>query len=243
VKPWLTKAGPYQIEKIPCPFGGDVDLSAPPAGIMHTTEGSFDSALSVFRSHYAPHFLVGAGRIAQLGALGKMAQAVEHPAGYPETNRIARVQIEVAGYSQEQPYLFDAKTTDALAWLLTVLKDEAGIPLTRPFPDKMPAKPWATREFNRRKAGKWGKVPGWYGHVEIPGNSHWDPGALKWGALLAAAKKNAQPPAPPKPKEPRWAFRVIEANGKQTEGKTRSPRVSFDAQIQRKPSSIYYEQL
>jgi hypothetical protein len=241
MNPWLTKAGPYRIEKIPCPFpNDDVILSAPPTGILHTTEGGWDSALSVFRQHFAPHFLVGAGRIAQLGALGKMAAAVEHPPGYPETNRVARVQIEVVGFSKETPYLFDAKTTDALAELLAVLKIEAEIPLAHPFPDKMPAQPWATRSFIRRRAGKWGNVPGWYGHVEIPGNSHWDCGALKWSALLAVAKKKAESR---KSKEPRWRFRVIESDGAETTGRTHSPRSTFDAQIARKPSSIYYEQL
>jgi len=48
---------------------------------------------------------------------------------------------------------------------------------------------------------------------------------------------------PPKPKEPRWKFVVIEADGKETKGRTRSPRVTFDAQLERKPSSIYYEPL
>ena len=48
---------------------------------------------------------------------------------------------------------------------------------------------------------------------------------------------------PPKPKEPRWRFTVIERDGKQTKGSTRTPRVTFDAQLARKPSSIYYEPL
>jgi hypothetical protein len=75
-----------------------------------------------------------------------------------------------------------------LASLLAVLHTECGIPLSRPFPDAMPPGPWAVESFSRRHAGKWGKVAGWYGHIEIPENSHWDPGAYKWAELLAAAK-------------------------------------------------------
>jgi hypothetical protein len=103
---------------------------------------------------------------------------------------------------------------DALASLLAVLHTECRIPLTRPFPDAMPPLPWAVESFSRRHAGKWGKVAGWYGHIEIPENSHWDPGAYKWKELLAAAKSKLtpQPPVPtPKPKRryvTYWGMRV-----------------------------------
>jgi hypothetical protein len=51
----------------------------------------------------------------------------------------------------------------------------------------MPPPPWATESFQRRNAGKWGVEAGWYGHVEIPENSHWDPGALLWSSIIARA--------------------------------------------------------
>lgn len=244
MKSWLSKAGPYRIEKIPCPHPNlNIDMSAPPTGVPHTTEGGWDSAMSVFRQHFAPHFLVGSGRLAQLVPLGKMGTSLEHPSGMPETNRIARVQIEIVGFSKETPWLPDPKTTDVLAELMALLKDEADIPLVHPFPEKMPRLPWATEAFPRRHAGKWGHVPGWYGHVEVPGNSHWDCGALRWSALLSAAKKKAEPVKPPKPKEPRWSYLVVEESGKETPGKTKTPRVTFDAQITRKPRSILYERI
>jgi hypothetical protein len=201
VKSWLAKTsdGKFNIQKLECPHGGAVDLSKPPAGVLHTTEGSYESALSVFRHHYAPTFLVGDRRISQLVPLGSMAEALENPAGGVETNRWARVQIEVAGFSQEEPYVFPAGTMDALSSLLATLKIEAGIPLSRPYPDKMPAKPWATPSFRRRHDGKWGNVEGWYGHVEVPENGHWDPGALKWSTLL----KQSQAKLPKKPSKPK----------------------------------------
>lgn len=201
---WLRTAGKYKIEKIPCPYPGDDVSSAPAMGVLHTTEGSWDSALSVFKQHYAPHFLVGPGRIAQLVPLGKMSTALEHPRGTQETNRIAKAQIEVVGFSKEHPYVFDARTMDALASLIAKLKTFAGIPISRPFIDKMPPPPWATTNFSRRKAGKWGKVAGWYGHVEIPNNAHWDPGNLIWSTLMAEANSKLNH-VKPKPKiEPPW---------------------------------------
>jgi hypothetical protein len=192
--PWITQAGSYAVESIPCPRGSlKVDLDKPRAGVLHTTEGSWNSAMSVFKAHYAPHFLVGqhpdgSGRIAQLVPLGYSAYALENREGGSETNSWAAAQIEVCGFSKTVPYRFDSETEDALASLMSALKKVAGIPLTRPFPDAMPPTPWATPYFPRRNAGLWGKTAGWFGHVELPENSHWDPGALLWSPVLSHAR-------------------------------------------------------
>src|SRR3954449_12656354 len=188
---WLSKTsdGKFPIEHISCPHpAGNVDTSRPAAGVLHTTEGGWESALSVFRQHYAPTFLCGSRRIAQLVPLGQMTGALENASGGVETNRWARVQIEVVGYSKETLYMFDAGTKDALASLLATCAVELGVPLTRPYPDRMPPPPWATTKFARRHDGKWGRTSGWFGHVEIPENAHWDPGYLKWSDLLALAQ-------------------------------------------------------
>ena len=192
MKPWLdnTVDDKFAIEHIPCPHPGPVDLNKPPAGVMHTTEGTnWDSLVAEFKQHDTPTFMVAPHRIAQLVPLGSMAAALEHPPGTAPTNGWARVQIEVLAFSKESPYSFDAATSDTLASLLATLTVKCGIPLTRPFPDAMPPKPWAIQTFARRKAGKWGTTAGWFGHIEIPSNSHWDPGALRWSDLLAEAKK------------------------------------------------------
>jgi len=197
-KGWLTKAGAFAVEKVECPApGGSVDLSKPPVGVLHTTEGSFDSALGEFKVHHAPTFLVSSGRILQLLPLGASAAALKHDVP-PESNRWARAQIEVAGFSQEDPWQFDPATLARVAALMGALARAASIPLTRPFPDAMPPKPWATTTFSRRTSGKWGTVAGWFGHVEVPsGNAHWDPGALRWSELLARAKSVSGSPGAP----------------------------------------------
>ena len=54
-----------------------------------------------------------------------------------------------------------------------------------------------------RNGGQFGKIPGWFGHGDVPApDSHWDPGALKWSALFAMAKAieaAVQPVAVPLP--------------------------------------------
>ena len=188
MRKWIDTAGPYDIERVPCPgTGRDVDIGHPRAGVLHTTEGGWDSAMAVFKRHYAPHFLVGTGRIAQLLPIGESAAALENDEFGVETNKWAIVQIEVCGFSRTQPYSFPWSTTDPLAWLLVTLEEAAGIPLDRPFPDWMPPLPWATESFPRRRSGKWGTTAGWFGHVEVPENAHWDPGWLEWEKLIDRA--------------------------------------------------------
>lgn len=194
---WLSTAGPYKVEHLNVPHPrARVDMSKPPTGVLHTIEGSLESGLSVFRTHYAPTFVVGQDkggkiRIIQCVPLGMMAAALENDAGGPETNRWARVQIELAGRSSTSPWLPTLPVQEALAALMGTLVRAAEIPLFRPFPDRMPPTPWAVEWFSRRREGKWGKVAGWYGHVEVPENAHWDPGALKWGTILDRAEKYA----------------------------------------------------
>jgi hypothetical protein len=200
---WLWGAAGHKVEHMPMPHpAARVDWRVPAQGVMHTIEGSLESGLGVFRHHYSPTFTVGPGRIIQHIPLGFIAAALEHTA-YPPTNGWARAQIEIAGFSREKPWKPDAKTLDSLAHLLAALslQQVAGIPLTRPFPDAMPPGPWAFSGFIRRRAGVWGRTSGWYGHVEIPQNSHWDPGALVWSHVLARARViRAQSVKPTKPR-------------------------------------------
>lgn len=202
IKPWLDKAGAYKIAKIPCPnFASQhVDLLAPRTGVLHTTEGGWESSMSVFRVHYAPHFIVGvnaqhraaerfgvphpaqptsAAQIAQLVPLGVIGAACK------AHNDHAVAQIEMVGYAQEKLWLPEAGTLDALASLMLTLRDECGIPLWHP---------WKDGDFGRasdnphRHAPFYGRTAGWFGHGDMPSpDSHWDPGALAWSKVFAHA--------------------------------------------------------
>lgn len=187
---WLGKTiGGRKIENVPCPNPGvPIHLEAPPVGVLHTIEGSLEAGMGVFRQQFAPHFALDSDQIIQLIPLGMIGLACENRAGGAETNTLARAQIEIAGRSQTKRWLPDAGTLELLADLMATLKHAAEIPLTRPFGDDMPPLPWAKDSFSRRKAGKWGTTAGWFGHVEVPENSHWDPGALEWATVLARAR-------------------------------------------------------
>ena len=202
--PWLTKAGTYTIEKIPCPdYAGNVDMSAPPKGVLHTTEGGWDGSLAVFKQHYAPHFMVGEGRIAQLLPLGHAAAALEHPANIPATNGIVRAQIELVGHSLSSSWLPDHATLDALTSLLATLAAAAGIPLRHVAP--------------ARDEKAFAAASGWMGHIDIPGNSHWDPGALKWAAVMTQAQAKIpvvkRAPAVKPPARPKFKLTIYRKSG------------------------------
>lgn len=180
VRPYLEMAGRFTVEQIPCPhFSQPVDLDAPRTGVVHTTEGHWDDGLAVFKTHFAPHFLVGAGRIAQLVQVGTIGAAlVTH-------NDHAIVQIEVVSFSKQTLWLPDDTTTEALAALMATCQREYGIPLSHP---------WVDGDYGlygdnpHRHAGKWGVVAGWFGHGDVPSpDDHWDPGALEWSRVFAHA--------------------------------------------------------
>ena len=202
VRPFLETAGRFTVEQSPCPhFSQPVNLSGPRTGVIHTTEGdSIDGALSVFKQHFAPQFLVGPSRILQLVQVGTIGAAlVTH-------NSDAIVQIEVVGFSKQTPWIFDDATLEPLAALLATIQHEYGVPLHHP---------WADGDYGlygdnpHRHAGKWGVEAGWYGHGDVPEpDEHWDPGALQWSVLFAKAASLAggitapawSPPAePPRP--------------------------------------------
>jgi hypothetical protein len=188
---WLSHAFRFPIETVALGYLREtVSLFWPPVGVLHTTEIPFDDSLKVFKKKNAPHFLVGADRIIQFAPLGKMSHALQHKKGTVETNRWARVQIEIAGNSKLKLWLPDQPTLDRLAALIAVLEGAADIPMKRHWPDLLTSGvTWATESNPRRQEGVWGRLSGWFGHIEVPGNDHWDPGSLNYTALFAYARK------------------------------------------------------
>ena len=208
MKSIITQAGKYKVEQLPSPrFPDKSDLTKPPTGVLHTTEGGWAGSYSILHHHFAPHFMVGlnasyhaAKRLAILHP--KDASFHDHPAAANPTDGVeiaqlvplgyigaaqkahnawARAEIEVIGYAKEDPWIFDDKTLDALASLLNVLKIECGIPLSRPWPDGVYGRAGKTAHRNE---GKFGTIAGWYCHGDCPSpDTHWDIGNLQYQKL------------------------------------------------------------
>lgn len=192
VRPFLDQVGQFKVERILCPHSSKLVANTyAPSGILHTTEGWWDSAIAEFKHKFAPHFLLGLKDrkaktygIAQLTPIGYAGSACR---GH---NDQAYVQIEMVGFSQEHLWLPDQQTLDILASLFMVCEKEYGIPLFHPWKDGDFGLAGSSVRNKHRKAGFLGKVAGWYGHGDMPDpDVHWDPGCLEWSKIFARAKE------------------------------------------------------
>jgi len=225
VKPWLDQAGTFPIAHIGgIPhFNESVLLDAPRTGILHTTEGGWAGSLAIFKQHFAPHFMLGFDADAQKVRIAQLVQVGTIGAAIRAHNNQAIVQIEMIGFSKEDPWLPDDETVDALASLMAVCATEYSIPLTHPWPDGDFGK---AGKNPHRTSGKFGKIAGWYGHGDCPSpDTHWDPGNLKWSVVLGMAQRMTVPP-PSGPAGP-----VAMASAK---GATSAPRRTSAAPAARK---------
>ncbi|MER6487606.1 hypothetical protein ABT264_29125 [Streptomyces virginiae] len=182
-------------------IGGAMDTpNAPPRVVWHTTEsGAGDSSfknVGAFLSSATsePHILYDptTDRLGQYGPLNQSARALRN-AGAVRTNRTGRVciQIEVlaragtpfTGYWEPGPK-FRALLRAIRSW---------GIP------DEWPAGRLAQSysDDSPRPLTIWQTRGGHYGHSNVPGNDHWDPGAIDRVALLAAGAAPTPPVTPP----------------------------------------------
>jgi hypothetical protein len=150
--------------------------------ILHTTE----TAGYVDTLKYPSQWQCGEGVIGQHIKLGLAGDAVNNWDSYAQ-------QIEMVGRSSLGLWLPDEQTlgpTVALvAWLHQTNRIKTGI--TRPtfWPTILDKGPQAVTTYYRRKAGLWPDTPGVYGHVDIPDNSHWDPGSFNYPVFFARVKK------------------------------------------------------
>jgi hypothetical protein len=177
---WVEKIGPFPVERRPMGQDyGAVDLNSPPKGCGHTTEGN--SEVPNYGSA-APQFTVGKVGIYQHRALGRMAGTLRHPSGTPPTNGVVRIQYEMVGFSSVKPWVPPDKQADMLTALYEFAKKECDIPEDHVWPDELSETPlasgqiWAS-ESNPRRKQKFPGTPGWYFHLEVPNNSHWDKGS------------------------------------------------------------------
>jgi hypothetical protein len=162
---------------------GDVDLDSPPKGCGHTTEGD---GLPGYRTGMrdAPTFTVGKNKVWQHRVLGKTCGTLQNAAGGVDTNRLIRIQFELVGFSTTEPWLPSGSfQRDALAAIKELAFTELDVPRDHVHPDVQDTGVvLASTEYRRRKS-KFPNVAGWYGHVEIPENDHWDWGSLLWNQI------------------------------------------------------------
>jgi hypothetical protein len=195
---WIDRIGNFTVERKEIPRPGNApyfNSSHTMIGVLHTTEsndvnGAFNTLLA---KHSAPHFIAGEGRILQCRPINKQAAALKSSSTY-NPNSDAAVQIEMVGKSKQTLWTPDAGSRETVVAIMRwAATDPLDIPLQRPVPEWLDdcsdvPLPWAVSTNARRRAKDvWPKMKGWYMHMEVPVNDHWDCGALRFHDMLASA--------------------------------------------------------
>lgn len=195
---WVDQIGNFTVERKEIPRPGNAPYfnnSHTMIGVLHTTES--DTVKSAFNTllakHSAPHFIAGEGRILQCRPITKQAAALKPSSSY-NPNTDAALQIEMVGRSKQSLWTpADGSRETTIALMRWAAGDPLTIPLRRPVDAWLDdcsdtALPWAVPTNARRKAQEvWPKAKGWYMHMEVPINDHWDCGALRIRDMLADA--------------------------------------------------------
>ena len=183
---WLFSVGGIPVEKITDCKRSFVNANAqPPKGVLHTTEGSWNGSMQVFKYNTGtPTFMVGRDgsqrqgvgyngrlRIAQFMPIGEMALTLKNGSGGVETNRDCIVQIELVAHCQWDAWLPDPETTKLLNALMQELNNRFNIPMIH-------------SGNGTRSSTRWTRMAGWFGHGEVPENDHTDPRAIRWSVIL-----------------------------------------------------------
>jgi hypothetical protein len=149
--------------------------------VLHTTET--DGYVKTLR--YPSQWQCGAGIIGQHIKLGLAGDAVNDWDLHAQ-------QIEMVGRSRLTKWLPAEPTlgpTVALVgWLHRTGRIKTGIKRPADWPVVLDRGPQAVTGYYRRNAGLWPDTPGVYGHVDIPANSHWDPGSFDYPTFFARVR-------------------------------------------------------
>lgn len=147
-----------------------------PNVVLHTTE----TQGYVEHLEYPSQFQVGEGFIGQHRPLWARGEALRGDI----TNDPYAMQIEIVGYSKLNVWLPGPLSLQPLVALVAFLHDrgliKTGTKRPADWPTKLDRGPQAVESYYRRNAGLWPNTPGVYGHVDIPFNTHYDPGSFDY---------------------------------------------------------------
>lgn len=186
----VTKLGDQSI-------GGAMDTPSNPArAVWHTTEspagGSYFSSIGAYLIRVAsePQVIYDpvTDKLGQYGPLNQSGRALKND-GSRRTNREGKVciQVEVLGRAAS-PWTagFDPADKPNFRKLIAAMR-AWGIPDTWPA-GKPVAKSSAAMPRTR---STWQDKGGHYGHCHVPGNAHWDPGAIDTAKVPGSASSGS----------------------------------------------------
>ena len=191
-------------------IGGAMDTPGnPPRAVWHTTEspagGSyfFSVAAYLIRVASEPQVIYDpdTDSLGQFGPLTQSARALKND-GTRRTNREGKVciQVEVLGRATS-PWTkaFDPTTKPNYQKLIAAARAH-GVPDVWPA-GKPPGTATAAAKGARART-TWQEQGGHYGHAHIPGNNHWDPGAIDTAIVPGPPAVQPKPNVPSTPAKP-----------------------------------------
>ncbi len=224
---WPAKVHGYAVTKKP--LGEGTQIKSPVVGVLHTTEGNTaENAWTFLKGQgYCPHFIIDGDAILQCRSLRETSSTLRHSDSAPYSPNSYAIQIEIAAFSQQDPWQLASATFERVAAVMAYASAFHEIPLVVPndWPDDchdMPG-PWAA-ENSRRKWAKvatdaglhrYPSVRGWWEHMEVPWQDptwHWDAGALRRSELIAKAEAlvgSQLPDGAVTPEPPAWPGRQM----------------------------------
>ncbi|MDH6625735.1 hypothetical protein M2271_003546 [Streptomyces sp. LBL] len=187
-------------------IGGAMDTpTAPGRVVWHTTESGTGNASFTAVGKYLstisaePHFLYDptTDRLGQYGPINQSARALKND-GLTRTNRTGStcIQIEVLGKAAA-PFTKTWKPGPNFRALMRAIRSW-DVPDT--WPGGALADSYGDSDVSRSRS-VWATKGGHYGHSQVPGNDHWDPGAIDKNAIFKAAPAESTP-TPPTPSKP-----------------------------------------
>lgn len=179
-------------------IGGTMDSpSRPPRVVWHTTESgagnaAFDSVGRYLRSISAePHVMYDptTDRLGQFGPLNESARALRND-GSVRTNRTGKVCIQIEVLARAgTPFTGYWKPGPNFRALMAAIRSWG-------VPDVFPLPLAASYGAGVRTESVWLNTAGHYGHCNVPGNDHWDPGAISADAIWDASPRTKPAPRP-----------------------------------------------
>ncbi|MEV0444021.1 peptidoglycan-binding protein LysM [Streptomyces spectabilis] len=178
-------------------IGGPMDSPGAPGRVVwHTTESGHGNASFTNVGKYLtsimaePHILYDptTDRLGQYGPLPQSARALRND-GLTRTNRTGRVCIQVEVLARAgKPFTGYWKPGKNFQALMRAIRSWG-------IPDVWPAGALASSysSASPRNRTTWATRGGHYGHCNVPGNDHWDPGAISKEALFKAAPRTTLP--------------------------------------------------
>ncbi|MFI8830554.1 peptidoglycan-binding protein [Streptomyces afghaniensis] len=179
-------------------IGGAMDSpNRPPRATWHTTESgagdaAFDAVGRYLRQISAePHILYDptTDRLGQFGPLNQSARALRND-GATRTNRTGKVNVQIEVLARAAtPFTAYWKPGKNFRALMAALRSWG-------IPDTFPLALAGRYGEGVRSRSVWLGTAGHYGHCNVPGNDHWDPGKISPHALFAAAPVGKPAPSP-----------------------------------------------